>query len=118
MFKLSSYKFSSIDSDNDIEKENIIFKKYNAVFKFNNRKVVSVTGEDAESFLQSMISNDIKKLKDDDVAMSSLFLTPKGRIQMDSIIVKSHLYFMFFNLVLTKSIQNTGLMYTNRIKTN
>jgi folate-binding Fe-S cluster repair protein YgfZ len=117
MLKLSSFKFSSTIKESEMEQENIIFKKYNAVFKFNNRKVVSVTGEDAESFLQSMITNDIKKLKGDDVAMSTLFLTPKGRIQMDSLIVRSHLY-LIFNLVLTKNIQITGSTFMNKIKMN
>ncbi len=67
------------------------FKKYNALFRLDHRKVVSVTGLDAENFLQTMVTNDMKTLKDDKVAMFSLFLNPKGRIMFDSIIVKSHL---------------------------
>jgi folate-binding Fe-S cluster repair protein YgfZ len=67
------------------------FKQYNALFKLDNRGVVSVTGEDALNFLQSMITNDMKQLNDDQVAISSLFLNPKGRIMFDAIIVKSKL---------------------------
>ena len=75
----------------DDNKENILLKKYNAVFKLMNRKIISVTGEDAESFLQSMMTNDIKLLKDNRVALFTLFLNAKGRILYDTILVKSHL---------------------------
>lgn len=73
------------------EEVNLQFKRYNAVFKFGHRSVLSVTGEDAESFLQSMITNDMKSLKDNKVALFGLFLNPKGRVLFDAIIVKSHL---------------------------
>ncbi len=82
-------KFSNKDSKE--MKEQLQFKKYNALFKLNNRKVISVTGEDAESFLQSMITNDMKLLKDDKVSIFGLFLNPKGRVIYDSIVVRSHL---------------------------
>ncbi len=89
---------SHIKRGNDIkrpdysqEKENIEFKKFNALFKLYNRKILSVTGEDAENFLQSMITNDIKVLNNDRVSLFCLFLNPKGRIMFDAIIVKSHL---------------------------
>jgi folate-binding Fe-S cluster repair protein YgfZ len=80
-----------MESDEIQEKENLLFKKYNALFKFNHRSVISVIGEDAENFLQSMMTNDIKNLKGDKVSQFCLFLTPKGRIMIDSIVVKSHL---------------------------
>jgi folate-binding Fe-S cluster repair protein YgfZ len=38
-----------------------------------------------------MITNDIRELKEDKVAMYSIFLNPKGRVMYDSIVVKSHL---------------------------
>jgi len=75
----------------NVDPETLHFKKYNALFKFSHRKVISVTGVDAESFLQSIISNDIKCLKDDKVAMYTLLLNAKGRILYDVILVKSHL---------------------------
>jgi folate-binding Fe-S cluster repair protein YgfZ len=71
--------------------EDLFYKKYNAILKLKNRSVVSVTGEDAESFLQSMITNDMKQLKGEKVAIGALFLNPKGRILFDSFVVKSHL---------------------------
>lgn len=75
------------------------FKKYNALFKLNNRSVVSVTGEDASNFLQSMITNDMKLLNDQIVTIFALFLNPKGRIMFDAMIVKSNLY--RFSLILS-----------------
>jgi folate-binding Fe-S cluster repair protein YgfZ len=77
--------------EDDQDKENLLFKKYNALFKCDHRKVISVAGEDAESFLQSMMTNDIKSLSGDKVSIFSLFLTPKGRVMIDALIVKSHL---------------------------
>jgi hypothetical protein len=75
----------------DEEKFNNIFKQYNAIFKLKNRNIVSVSGEDGEIFLQNMVTNDMKQLTNDKVAISALFLSPKGRVKFDSIIVKSHL---------------------------
>jgi hypothetical protein len=68
-------------------------KKYNSLFKLNDRAVLSVSGEDATSFLQSLITNDMNifKKNPNQVAIFSLFLNPKGRILFDGIIVKSDL---------------------------
>jgi folate-binding Fe-S cluster repair protein YgfZ len=91
---LTLKKFSTNNngiSPEDSQKENLILKKYNAVFHLNNRSVVSVTGEDAENFIQSLTTNDIRLLKDDRVAQFTLFLNPKGKILFDTILVKSHL---------------------------
>jgi folate-binding Fe-S cluster repair protein YgfZ len=87
---MKQYFSSKVKTDE--EKEITQFKKYNAVFKFNHRRVISVTGEDAEIFLQSMITNDMRLLKDNEVvSIFGLFLNPKGRVLYDAIIVKSHL---------------------------
>jgi folate-binding Fe-S cluster repair protein YgfZ len=90
LFK-KNFSTSNGKSEQDIEKENIILKKYNALFHLNNRRVISVTGEDAENFIQSMTTNDIRLLKNDKVAQFTLFLNPKGKILFDTILVKSHL---------------------------
>jgi folate-binding Fe-S cluster repair protein YgfZ len=84
-FNLQQVKRFMNTSNKEIEYS----KKYNALFKLNSRNVVSITGEDALSFLQGMITNDMKELNNEKVAISSLFLTPKGRIMFDAIIVKS-----------------------------
>lgn len=89
-FNFSKSRKTIIEEDNPTE-EDLFYKKYNAILKLKNRSVVSVTGEDAGSFLQSMITNDIKQLKNDRVAMAALFLNPKGRILYDSFVVKSEL---------------------------
>ena len=86
MFKLIFKKFSK-----EAERDLINFKKFNALFKLPHRNVVSVTGEDACNFLQSMITNDMRLLDDEHVSLNSLFLSPKGKILFESMIVKSKL---------------------------
>jgi folate-binding Fe-S cluster repair protein YgfZ len=61
------------------------------LFKLKNRSVISVTGPDATTFLQSMITNEIKLLNDEIVSIYTLFLNPKGRVMFDAILVKSQL---------------------------
>ena len=93
---------SSIEQQNNIaDKDFENIKKYNYLFKLNNRAVVSVTGLDASSFLQSMTTNDMKLLDDNNpqghiengqrVSIFTSFLNPKGRVLYDAIIIKSHL---------------------------
>lgn len=103
---VSKHTQQSIQED----RENILLKKYNAVFKLTNRRIVSVTGPDAESFLQSMMTNDMKLLKDNRAALFTLFLNPKGRILYDTILVKSHLYFIYKKLVLIRYTLIIGSM--------
>jgi folate-binding protein YgfZ len=45
-----------------------------------DRDLVSVTGPDAFSFLQSLVSQDVEGL-DDGTVVASLLLTPKGKVQ-------------------------------------
>lgn len=73
-------------------------KNYNSIFKLKDRGVLSVSGEDATTFLQGLITNDMNLFQADSnkAAIFSLFLSPKGRILFDGIIVKSHLYLGLF----------------------
>jgi folate-binding Fe-S cluster repair protein YgfZ len=78
-----------------MEKEKIQYnKKYSALFNLKNRKIISVSGLDSTTFLQSMITNDMKlfEKEPDRAAIFGLFLNPKGRILYDAIIIKSQLY--------------------------
>lgn len=78
-----------------LEKEKIQFnKKYSALFNLNNRTIVSVSGQDSTTFLQSMITNDMKIFEKEPnrAAIFGLFLNPKGRILFDALILKSQLY--------------------------
>jgi len=48
--------------------------------------VIEVSGDDAEKFLQSIISNDIHLLSQPNSSLSAAFLIPKGRIMSEAII--------------------------------
>jgi folate-binding Fe-S cluster repair protein YgfZ len=85
------FVFKRISEQMQRDKDIMTFKKYNALFNLKTRAVVSVTGEDANTFLQSMITNDMRQLNDDKVSISTLFLNPKGRILYESQIIKSNL---------------------------
>jgi len=64
------------------------------ITKLKNRSVISVRGPDATSFLQNIITQDMKSFKDYDGERAALFtgfLNVKGRILMDGIIVKPKL---------------------------
>lgn len=78
-----------------MENEKIQFnKKYSALFNLKNRTIISVSGQDSTSFLQTMITNDMKMFEkeSDRAAIFGLFLNPKGRVLYDAIIIKSQLY--------------------------
>lgn len=81
-------------NNQDIYNQKIQFnKKYSALFTLTNRAIISISGQDSTTFLQSMISNDMK-LFDNDILRASiygLFLSPKGRVLFDAIIIKSQL---------------------------
>jgi glycine cleavage system aminomethyltransferase T len=93
-------KFINNEYENDEIKNNTeeivqFDKKYSALFKLNNRCIISVSGKDSTLFLQSLITNDMKIFeKEEEINRASifaLFLNPKGRILFDSILIKSQL---------------------------
>jgi len=94
--KISLRKFSEIPNHPlHLEKEKIQFnKKYSALFNLRNRTIISVSGQDSTNFLQSMITNDMKifEKEKDRAAIFGLFLSPKGRVLYDALIIKSELY--------------------------
>ncbi|MDX1950369.1 MAG: hypothetical protein SFT90_07750 [Rickettsiales bacterium] len=51
-----------------------------------NRSVISISGSDAEKFLQGIISNDIRKANSQD-AICTYFLTPQGKYISDFFII-------------------------------
>ncbi|MEM8947998.1 MAG: folate-binding protein [Pseudomonadota bacterium] len=53
-----------------------------------NRSVLAVSGEEAKTFLQGLISNDIEKAKPDQAIYAAL-LTPQGKCLFDFFIVES-----------------------------
>ena len=57
------------------------------VYILNDRGILYVNGEDAEEFLQNLISNNIKKVNDLYSCFTSL-LTPQGKFLFEFILVK------------------------------
>ncbi len=53
-----------------------------------DRTIISIKGDDAFTFLQSMITNDLSML-DNHLAIYTLFLSPTGRFLYDAFIVKN-----------------------------
>ena len=59
----------------------------NNVFILKDRAVLYVTGEDVKDFLQNLITNDIKKVSDENSCFGSL-LSPQGKFLFEFIIIK------------------------------
>ena len=59
----------------------------NSVYILEDRAILYISGEDAQNFLQNLISNDIKKVTDNSSCFASL-LTPQGKFLYELIIVK------------------------------
>lgn len=61
----------------------------NIYIPFSDRAVIAIEGKDAESFLQSLISNDISKASDKN-AIYALLLTPQGKYLYDFFIAQQN----------------------------
>ena len=53
-----------------------------------DRGVLSVSGEDATSFLQGLLTNDVERLAPSEARYAAL-LTPQGKILFDMIVVRA-----------------------------
>ena len=62
--------------------------KKNQVVILEDRGLISVSGEDAEDFLQNILSNDIKKVVENNSIFSAIF-TPQGKYLYEFFIIKS-----------------------------
>ena len=58
------------------------------IYNLDNRKLIKISMDDAESFLQNILSNDIAQLGVGDLQYS-LLLTPQGKILYDFFILKT-----------------------------
>ena len=58
----------------------------NTHFPLADRGIVSVSGEDARSFLQGLITNDIEKVSE--TLIYAALLTPQGKFLFDFFIVE------------------------------
>ena len=56
--------------------------------RLEDRGVISVSGEDATSFLQGLLTNDVERLHPSEARYAAL-LTPQGKILFDMIVVRA-----------------------------
>ena len=63
-----------------MEKDQIVILK--------DRGLISISGDDAKKFLQNIITNDIKKVSENNTIFSAL-LTPQGKYLNEFFIIKS-----------------------------
>ena len=61
--------------------------KIDDVFILEERGILYISGDDTDTFLQNLISNDIKKVNDSNSCFASL-LTPQGKYLFEFIITK------------------------------
>lgn len=84
------------------------------------RGLIRVSGEDASSFLQGIVTNDMKHLQESN-SLFTMFLNTKGRVLYDSIIYKrkeEHTYFVECDLDGVQGLVKHLKMYRVRRKVN
>jgi folate-binding protein YgfZ len=81
-----------------------------------SKKFISITGVDSIDFLQNIISNDIKKVTDNNIIFASL-LTPQGKFLFEFIILKTkNIFLIECNSELIKELFNKLYNYKLRSK--
>jgi len=81
-----------------------------------SKSFISIKGEDSIDFIQNIISNDIKKVADNNCIFASL-LTPQGKFLFEFIIFKTkNIFFIECNSELTKELFNKLYNYKLRSK--
>jgi len=81
-----------------------------------SKSFISIKGEDSIDFIQNIISNDIKKVADNNCIFASL-LTPQGKFLFEFIIFKTkNIFFIECNNELTKELFNKLYNYKLRSK--
>ena len=81
-----------------------------------SKSFISIKGEDSIDFLQNIISNDIKKVTDNNSIFASL-LTPQGKFLFEFIILKTkNIFFIECNNELIKELFNKLYNYKLRSK--
>ena len=81
-----------------------------------SKKFISITGVDSIDFLQNIISNDIKKVTDNNSIFASL-LTPQGKLLFEFIILKTkNIFLIECNNELIKELFNKLYNYKLRSK--
>ena len=81
-----------------------------------SKRFISIKGEDSVDFIQNIISNDIKKVTDNNCIFAAL-LTPQGKFLFEFIIFKTkNIFFIECNSELTKELFNKLYNYKLRSK--
>lgn len=82
------------------------------------KSLISVVGEEAQSYLQGLITNDINHLSNNLSSLYAMFLNSKGRVLYDSIIyrIDSKKYFVECEETLAHSLEKHLKMYRLRRK--
>jgi len=85
----------------------------------SDRSVLRVTGNEASTFLQGLITNDMKHLDEGAPNIYTLFLNIRGRVMCDAIVYKSkenNLYYVECDSQIVDSLQRHLKMYRVRRK--
>lgn len=91
------------------------------VEKLSHRGLVRVSGNDATSFLQGIVTNDMKHFQENCKCLFTMFLNTKGRVLYDSIVYKSsehETYFLECDLSGLQELVKHLKMYRVRRKIN
>ncbi|KYN36826.1 hypothetical protein ALC56_08617 [Trachymyrmex septentrionalis] len=84
-----------------------------------DRSILRVNGNEASSFLQGLITNDMKHLDEGAPSIYTLFLNIRGRVMCDAIVYKSeesNLYYVECDSQIVDSLQRHLKMYRVRRK--
>lgn len=87
--------------------------------RLNDRSILRVSGNEASTFLQGLITNDMKHLAEGTSNIYTLFLNIKGRVMYDAIVYKteeSNMYYIECDLQVVESLQRHLQMYRIRRK--
>jgi folate-binding protein YgfZ len=91
-------------------------KEGNIVSDLSQYRVLRISGDDAQLFLNNLLSSDIRKLQSGDCQYST-FSTPKGRMLASMIVIRTALeYLLILPFSLAEAIQRKLSMYVLRSK--
>lgn len=92
-----------------------------SLVRLDQRTLLRVAGDDVSDFLQGLITNDIRHLKEGAVSIYSVFLSTKGRILYDTIIYKAKeddLFYLECDVSIVNNLLKHLKMYKLRKKVN
>ncbi|XP_029166336.1 putative transferase CAF17 homolog, mitochondrial [Nylanderia fulva] len=87
--------------------------------RLNDRSILRVSGDESSTFLQGLITNDMKHLTEGASNIYTLFLNIKGRVMYDAIVYKSeesNIFYVECDSQVVESLQKHLQMYRVRRK--